>query len=182
MLATILIVVAALIVGVLLLAASRSSDVHVARTATLTAPPSAVFPHLNDLRKFQAWSPWAKLDPNCQVTFEGPATGIGSSFSWTGNNKVGAGKMTITDSRASETVGFHMDFYKPFAGVAEGRLVFKPSGSGTEATWTMDSKANFMMKVMGLFMSMDKAIGAQFEKGLANLDAVSRAGAATDKV
>lgn len=176
MLTTILIVVAVLVIGVLLVAATRPADVRVTRTATLAAPPSMVFPHLNDLRKFQDWSPWAKLDPNCQLTFEGPATGVGSSFSWTGNAKVGAGKMTITESRANELVAYHMDFYKPFAGVGEGRMEFKSSGSGTQATWSMDTKANFVMKVMCLFMSMDKAIGGQFEQGLAKLDAVSRAG------
>ena len=90
MLTMILIVVAVLVIGVLLVAATRPADVRVSRTAMLAAPPSMVFPHLNDLRKFQDWSPWAKLDPNCQLTFEGPATGVGSSFSWTGNAKVGA--------------------------------------------------------------------------------------------
>ncbi|MFO1447914.1 MAG: SRPBCC family protein [Opitutaceae bacterium] len=182
MFTTVLIVVAVLVIGVLLVAAMRPADVRVSRTATLAAPPSRVFPHLNDLRKFQEWSPWAKLDPNCQLTFAGPATGVGSSFSWTGNAKVGAGRMTLTESRANELVAYHMDFYKPFAGEGEGRMEFKPSGSGTQATWSMDTRANFFMKVMCLFMSMDKAIGGQFEQGLATLDAVSRADARVAQV
>jgi hypothetical protein len=32
---------------------------------------------------------------------------------------------------------------------------------------------NFMAKAVGLFMDMDKLIGADFEKGLASLDAVT---------
>jgi hypothetical protein len=75
-----------------------------------------------------------------------------------------------------------MDFYKPFAGVGEGRMEFKSSGSGTQATWSMDTRANFIMKVMCLFMTMGKAIGGQFEQGLAQLDAVSRAGAGVAQV
>lgn len=74
--------------------------------------------------------------------------------------------MTIIATRPNESVGYHMDFYKPSASGAEGRMEFKPGAGGTHITWTMDSKANLIMKAMGLFMSMDKVIGASLRRGL----------------
>ena len=56
----------------------------VTRSATIAAPPSAVFPYVNDLHKWQDWSPWAKLDPNAKATFDGPQAGTGAVFSWSG--------------------------------------------------------------------------------------------------
>jgi hypothetical protein len=81
MLTTLLIVVAVLVIGVLLVAATRPADVRVSRTAALAAPPSAVFPHLNDLRKLQDWSPWAKLDPpTASSPLEVPPSGSARRF------------------------------------------------------------------------------------------------------
>lgn len=87
MFTTVLTVVAVLIAGVLLVAATRSSACHVVRSTTLTAPPSAVFRYMNDLRKFQEWSPWAKLDPSCQVTFDGPLPNAGLVVFWAATTK-----------------------------------------------------------------------------------------------
>lgn len=39
----------------------------------------------------------------------------------------------------------------------------------------MDGKNDFMGKFMGLFMDMDKMIGNDFEKGLADMKKVSEA-------
>src|SRR5207244_494994 len=40
--------------------ATRPSEFQVARSTTIAAPPSAVFTQVNELRKWKAWSPWAK--------------------------------------------------------------------------------------------------------------------------
>ena len=50
-----------------------------------------------------AWSPWAKIDPAAKITFEGPPAGTGAGYTWAGNNKVGEGRMTITDSQLERT-------------------------------------------------------------------------------
>ena len=65
---------------------------------TITALPRAVFDQVNDLRKWDNWSPWAKLDPAAKVSFEGAKAGTGAVFKWSGNDKIGEGKMTVTDS------------------------------------------------------------------------------------
>lgn len=159
----------------LVVVAMQPAAYSVVRSTTIAAPPGVVFGQVNDLHKFQAWSPWAEIDPNCKYTFEGPATGTGSAFSWTGNSSVGAGKMTITESKPSELVHARLDFFKPFAGVGEAEYTFKPQGDKTVVTWTMTGEKVFITKAIGLFISMDKMLGPQFEKGLEKLKAIAEA-------
>src|SRR5436189_2429791 len=104
MLKIILLGLAALVVVFIVIVAMRPSDFTVTRSIIIAAPPADVFVHVNDLHNWEAWSPWAKLDPNAKNTFEGPAAGTGSAMSWAGNNKIGAGKMTIAESRPGERI------------------------------------------------------------------------------
>src|SRR5688572_7578764 len=87
---------------------------RVERSATISATPDAVFMQVNDLHKWEDWSPWAKVDPAMKGTYEGPASGVGAVYSWTGNSKVGVGRMTITESHPSDLVRFKLDFENPF--------------------------------------------------------------------
>ncbi len=94
----VLIAIAALVVLFVVIVAMQPSEFRVVRTATLTAPPPAVFPQVNDFHNWNAWSPWAKLDPEMKQVFAGAPAGMGAVYSWTGNKKVGEGRMTITES------------------------------------------------------------------------------------
>src|ERR1044072_3615384 len=98
MLKKILIALLALVAIFLIVVALQPSEFHVERTANMAAPPATVFDQVNDLHKWEAWSPWAKLDPNAKITFEGPPSGKGAKFHWDGNKDIGAGNMTITES------------------------------------------------------------------------------------
>lgn len=172
MLKKILIILAVLIVAFIIVVATRPDDFRVSRSATIPAPAAAVFEQVNDLHKFQNWSPWAKIDPACRYTYSGPDAGIGASYTWAGNQDVGAGRMTIIESRPNELVRFKLEFLKPFAATNTAELNFKPAGGGTEVTWSIYGKQSFMMKTFGLFMDFDKMTGTDFEKGLANLKTV----------
>jgi hypothetical protein len=151
--------------------AGRSDDFVVSRGTKISAKAEKVFAHVNDLRKWDDWSPWAKLDPNCKVAFEG-ATGPGSSMSWDGNKKVGAGKMTILESQAGEFVCLTLEFIRPFPGKSNVEFTFRPRGSETDVTWTMTGKNNFGAKVFGLFVDCEKMVGRDYDKGLAALKRV----------
>jgi uncharacterized protein YndB with AHSA1/START domain len=94
MLKKILIALLAIIAIFLIVVALQPSEFHVERTATIAAPPATVFDQVNDFHKWDAWSPWAKLDPNAKITFEGPPSGTGTIMTWAGDNEVGEGKMT----------------------------------------------------------------------------------------
>lgn len=172
MIAKILIALAVLILVFIIVVASRPADFRYERSTTIAAPPSAVFPHLNDLHKWQAWSPWAKKDPNAKTTFEGPATGVGSSMSWAGDKNVGEGKMTIIDSKPDELVTYQLDFIKPFAGTNVAGFTFTPEGGQTKVVWSMTGKNTFFFKAFSLFVDCEKMIGNDFEQGLRDLKAI----------
>ena len=155
--------------------ALQPADFRIARSTAMAAPPAAVFAQVNDLRKFQDWSPWAKLDPAAKTDFQGPPAGQGASFSWAGNMEVGEGTMTITESRPGELVRFQLDFRKPMAGTNTAEFTFKPEGNKTAVTWSMSGHNNFMAKAVGLVMNCDKMVGGQFEKGLADLKTIVEA-------
>lgn len=155
--------------------ALQPSQYVVFRTAIVGAPPPVVFQQVDNMRNWDGWSPWAKLDPAAKVTFEGPPAGKGSVFTWTGNEKVGEGRMTVMESRSAELVRFKVDFVKPFAGTSTSEFAFKPDGNQTVVTWSMSGMNNFIAKAMCLFVNMDKMLGGDMEKGLAQLKAVAEA-------
>ena len=162
-------VVALLLIAFSIVVVMQPSSLRVSRTATISAPPEEVFAHVNNLRKWQAWSPYDKRDPKMQRTYEGPEEGTGASYVWNGNNEVGEGRSTIVESRPGELVEFKLEFVRPFAGTNTARFSFEPRGEQTAVTWALDCKCGFCAKAMGLFISMDKMIGNDFEAGLANL-------------
>ncbi|WP_009962085.1 SRPBCC family protein [Verrucomicrobium spinosum] len=167
-----------LIVGIFFVAAAfQPKDFSITRATTIEAPSTTVFDQVNDFHKWEAWSPWAKLDPQMKHTFEGPASGTGSSYAWVGNNQVGEGRMTILESRPGELVKIKLEFIKPFAATNTAEFTFKSEGSKTAVDWTMLGEKNLMSKAFGLVMNMDKMIGGDFEKGLADLKRVSEAAA-----
>src|SRR4051794_35771156 len=162
-----LIAIAAIVVVFVGVVASRPPEFRVTRSITIDAPPSAVFPRVNNFHNWEDWSPWAKLDPAARSTFEGPAAGTGAVFHGAGNEKVGEGGMTTTESRPDELIRIRLEFLKPFAATNTATFTFKPEGDGTAVTWTMEGKNGFLCKAFGLFVDMDKMIGGDFEKGLA---------------
>jgi hypothetical protein len=175
MLKKILIGVAVVIALLLLLIVTRPSDFVVTRSATMSATPAGVFAQLNDFHKWEAWSPWAKMDPNAKNSFDGPTSGEGAKFAWDGNSDVGAGNMTITEAAPDDHVRIRLEFVRPFAGVSDTLFTIKPVGDKTNVTWTMSGKNGFMGKAISLFMDCDKMVGPQFEKGLASMETAANA-------
>jgi hypothetical protein len=170
---SVILIAAAIFIGLfVIIVATRPSDFRYTRAARIAAPPEAVFAHVNDFHKWNDWSPWAKMDPNCKNTFSGPDSGQGATFAWAGNNKVGEGRMTILESRPSELVRIKLEFFKPFKATNTAEFTFKPEGGQTQVTWIMFGPCNFFSKAFGLFMDCEKMVGGQFEQGLANLNSV----------
>jgi uncharacterized protein YndB with AHSA1/START domain len=169
MLKTILITLVVIVVVFIVVASMQPSEFSVTRTATISAPPPAVFAQVNDLHKWEEWSPWAKRDPAAKKTYEGPSAGTGAIYRWAGNKEVGEGSLTITESRPNDLIRMKLEFLKPFQATNTVEFTFKPQGDQTLVTWTMMGKNNFIAKVLHLFMDMDKMVGGDFEKGLAQI-------------
>lgn len=173
MLQTIVLLLTLLIVAVLAYAATRPNSFSVQRSTRINAAAQAVWPLLTDFHRWPEWSPWEKLDPAMQRTHLGAERGVGAVYEWTGNSKVGAGRMEITGVQTHAQVNIKLDFFRPFksSNVAEYSLVAQ--GGVTDLTWTMSGPATFITKLMGIFVSMDKMVGKDFEEGLAKLKAVA---------
>lgn len=168
----ILLLLVVLIAGFAAYVALQPAEYSVERSATMTAPAADVFAQVNDFHNWEAWSPWAKLDPKAANSFEGPAAGAGAIFKWSGDNKVGEGMMTILESKPNELIKIKLDFKKPMEGTSVTTFTFKEEGKQTQVNWKMSGENNFVGKAMCVFNNMDKMLGGYFEQGLANLKGV----------
>jgi len=177
MLIKILIALAVIVVVFVVIVAMQPSEFGVVRSATISAPAPALFAQVNDFHKWEAWNPWGKLDPTMKQAYEGAPAGTGAIYTWSGNNEVGEGRMTITESRPSDLIRIKLEFFKPFAATNTAEFTFKPEGNQTAVTWSMTGNNNFLAKAVHLFMNMDKMVGGQFEKGLAQMGSVVEAAA-----
>jgi uncharacterized protein YndB with AHSA1/START domain len=172
---TIFIVVVLLIIAVGIYAATRPNRFRLERSMMIDAPPETIFPLIADFQQWPQWSPWEGLDPDLRRTYSGAAHGVGAIYEYEGNNKVGAGRMEIVEATPYSRVTAKLDFLKPIVAhnIAEWTLAPEGRGGRTKVTWAMHGPQNFVSKLMGLFMSVDRMVGGQFEKGLANLKRVA---------
>ena len=161
-----------ILVGVVAL---QPADFRVSRSAVMAAPPAEVFAQVNDFHAWQAWSPWAKLDPQAKATFEGPESGKARNSAWDGNREVGKGQMTILESKPDELVRIRLDFERPMQNTCTAEFTFKPADDGTQVAWSMSGRNNFLGRAVCMFMNMDKMVGGQFENGLQSLKEIVEA-------
>src|SRR5580698_1329000 len=115
MLKKILVAIVLVIAVAAVVVAMQPADLRITRSATIDAPAGDVFAQVNDFHKWQAWSPWAKLDPAAKNTYEGSSSGEGAIFKWSGNSQVGEGTMTLVESHPSDRIRIKLDFVRPFA-------------------------------------------------------------------
>jgi len=155
--------------------AMKPAHYQVERSATINAPPAVVFAQVNDFHKWEAWSPWAKIDPAMKTTYSGAPSGNGATYSWVGNSDVGEGRMTIVESRPNDLIKIKLEFLKPFSATNSTEFSFVPQGNQTAVKWAMSGDNNFLAKAFTIFMDMDKMVGGDFEKGLAQMKTVSEA-------
>jgi len=172
-LAVIAVILAVVVAGILIYAATKPDSFTVKRTASIKAPPERIFALVNDLHGWGAWSPYEKKDPDMKRTFGGAALGKGAIYQWDGNKNVGSGSMEIIESAPPSKIVIKLDFLKPFEGHNTAEFTMDPKADNTTVTWAMYGPSSYMFKVMGIFMDMDKLIGNDFAAGLANLKAVA---------
>jgi uncharacterized protein YndB with AHSA1/START domain len=157
--------------------AVSTSEYEVTREATIPAPPGDVFALLVDFHRWTEWSPWEDIDPGLYREYSGEPSGVGAVYEWVGNRKAGQGRMEITAAEVPSRLVVALQFIKPFKSHSTTTFTLDPRDAGTHVTWQMVGPKTFTTRLMGIFMSMDKMVGRDFEKGLARLTAaVSRAG------
>jgi hypothetical protein len=135
------------------------------RTVTVDASKEKVKSYMANFENFQEWSPWAEMDKEMEVEISGKPGEIGSKYEWEGNEDVGEGVMKITDT-SEDTVKIHLMFKEPFESESPTYYAFKDVGGKTEATWYMEGEIAYPWNIIGLFSSMEDAIGEDFKRGL----------------
>lgn len=151
------------------------STFEVSRTTTIAAESASLHALVSDFHAWTAWSPWEDVDAEMTRTYAGPDAGVGAHYAWSGNRKAGRGSMEILSSTPTE-IGVRLAFEKPFKATNHVLFTFLPDGTGaTEVTWRMTGEQKGAMALFGTFVSMDKLVGKDFEKGLARLKAVAEA-------
>jgi uncharacterized protein YndB with AHSA1/START domain len=173
----VLVVLLILLLLILVYAATRPDEFSVRRSIAIAAPPERVFPLINDFHKWQGWSPWEQMDPGMARTLSGSESGKGAVYEWSGNNKVGAGRMAVLEAAPPSFVLIALSFLKPFKAENQTTFTLTAADGGTDVSWEMSGSKNLIMKAMGLFINMDRMIGNDFEKGLASMKMIAEAAA-----
>jgi len=168
----IVLVIVILVVTLVIVGFLMPSARHIERSLVVNAKPDAVFAQVNDLKKWNSWSPWFKMDPNSKMVFSDNSVGLGAYYTWEStNSNVGKGKLTIEESTPFSLVKSKLEF----EGMSESHAYFKmePEGENTKVTWAIDSNLgnNPFFRLMGVMM--DKMLGDIFLQGLTDLKKVA---------
>jgi uncharacterized protein YndB with AHSA1/START domain len=163
------VILAIAIAAVLILAATKPTTLRVQRSVSINAPPERIFSLISDFHQWVTWSPYEQKDPAMKRTYSGTERGRGAVYAWDGDKNVGSGRMEILDVSAPSKIVIKLDFFKPFEGHNTAEFTMLPQGDGTHVTWLMHGPANFMSRLIQVFINLDKMIGKDFEAGLANL-------------
>ena len=166
-------VMIAAIVLVFAIAATRPDHFRVERSIDIAAPAAKIFPLLDDLRQQRLWSPWEQKDPDMKRSYSGAERGVGAVYEWDGDKNIGAGRQEITAVTPDAKIEARIDFFRPMQANNRFEYILRPAGGGTNITWAIFGPMPLFHRAMSLFMSMDKMIGGEFEKGLVQLKALA---------
>jgi len=149
--------------------AAGQNEFEVKRETTIPAPRETVFGLLADFHRWPEWSPWENRDPEMKRTHSGTPSGVGAVYEWDGNRKAGQGRMEITSADSPSRLQIALQFLKPFKSSNTTTFDLNERDGGTHVMWRMVGPKTLMTRIMGIFASMDKLVGRDFEQGLAQL-------------
>ena len=167
-------VLVGLLAVVLIIPLFKSPHFRVERSRSIPASAEALFPYVNNHKKFNEINPWLKMDPDAKVSYSGPESGVGAVSSWEGG-KTGKGSATIVESKPNESVKLRMDWKEPMEGTSTVEYTLVPDGGRTKVTWAMYGENNYVGKLMSMVMDCEKMCGPSFEQGLADIEKAATA-------
>lgn len=158
---------------ILILAVIAPKSYNVSRSIEIAKPKAEIFENLRFLKNQDAWSPWNKKDPNMKKDFTGTDGEVGATSHWIGNKEVGEGEQEIKKIVDGERIESELRFLKPWKSTSDAYLTTEEIDKDTtKVTWGFSGKNKFPTSIFMLFMNMDKAVGGDFEEGLASLKAI----------
>lgn len=169
----IVVVVAALIVAIVIFAATRPNNFRVQRSIVINAPAKKIFPLINNLHAWDRWEPEDRKDPTMKKTFIGPESGTGAAMEWDSKGQGGKGRLVISESVPQVRVAVKVDFIRPFEAHNLNEFTLEPQAGGTKVTWSIQASNLFAMKLVGVFFNIQREFGKHVETGLSNLKSVA---------
>jgi uncharacterized protein YndB with AHSA1/START domain len=172
MLKIIMIAAVVLLAVILLYATTKPDTFHTERSIIINASPEKIFGLINDFCQWDAWTPYNK-DPAMKRTYGENTIGKGAHYAWEGNKDVGQGEITITDTTPPREIELELHMIKPFEGRNHVVFSIEADGDSTKVTWALEDQHTYFLKLLSVFLNLDKMIGSDFETGLAKLKAVA---------
>jgi len=170
---TVLYIILGVLALLLLVAFVAPKSYEVNRSIIVNKSLPEVFDYLKYSKNQDYWSPWKKKDPDMIQSFAGTDGEVGFVARWEGNKDVGTGEQEIKKIITNERIDTELRFFKPWKSVSNGFLTVDEAGSDqTKVVWGFTGKNPIPFNLFMLFFSFDKAVGKDFEEGLASLKQV----------
>jgi carbon monoxide dehydrogenase subunit G len=165
--------IALVVIAIFAYASAKPDTFRVQRSIVVNASPEKIFALINDFHKWGSWAPQDQQDPMMRRTYSGPGQGKGAVSEWSGSGSTGKGRMEMVESVPPKMVAIKVDFVKPFEAHNTNQFVLEAAGDTTKVTWTIDASNLNMMKVMSIFVNIQKEFGKHMESGLSSLKAAA---------
>jgi hypothetical protein len=147
-----------------------SPKFHFEKSTVINAPKEEVWKNISMFSNFEKWDPWSIQDPKIQKSISGTDGTPGATYSWNGNNDVGAGSQTFIEIAPFDHININLEFKKPFEKKAAVKYTLSSEGTRTRIIWSFDTEFSYPWNaVSSLFMNLDKEMDKDFSTGLANL-------------
>lgn len=166
----IIIILLIIIIGSCTYVAVQPNNYDITRTRTIKAPVELIFNNINDFKNWEAWSPWIEKEPTIQISYPEQTSGVGGSYSWTGEEGVGSMKTLMVSPYDSISQEMKFEDFPP----SNVYWKFNNTENGTDVTWGMKSDdVPFLLKFFALISGgMDNMVGPDYERGLEKLDSI----------
>jgi len=161
-----------ILIGLILITALFVNKTYsVEREITINQPENEVFDYIKLLKNQNNFSKWSTMDPGMKQSFRGTDGMEGFVSAWESDMKdVGKGEQTIVNISEGERIDYDLHFIEPFESRAQAYMITdNVSDSATLVKWGFESKLNYPMNLMLLFMDMEEMLGNDFATGLSNL-------------
>ena len=155
----------------LIIALFINGNYSLEREVIINKPKKEVFDYVKYLKNQNKFSVWAKIDPAMKTEFRGEDATVGFVSAWDSENKkAGKGEQKIIGIKLGERIDYEIHFIKPFEATDYAYLEFEAiSDSATNVKWAFKGEMKFPMKLMLLFMNMEKMLAPDLQNGLNNL-------------
>ncbi|MFN5415491.1 MAG: SRPBCC family protein [Flavobacteriia bacterium] len=161
----------------LLLALFTKKEYTIQREIVIEKPIDEVFNYIKQIKNQDYFSKWVMTDPNMNRVFTGNDGEVGFIYAWDSQNKAaGKGEQEIKNIIQNELLDLEIRFEKPMKGLAKTPFrTTSISANETKVNWGMESKMNYPMNAIMLFVNFENILGKDLEISLNNLKTILEA-------